>query len=89
MTSFIVSADFPAARPRRNRRDEFSRRLVREHVLTTADLIYPVFVIEGQGVRITGTDGQSAQLPVFLYPPRDRVLRIGGREFLRQGPPKR
>jgi porphobilinogen synthase len=51
MTSFIVSADFPAARPRRNRRDEFSRRLVRENVLTTADLIYPVFVIEGQGVR--------------------------------------
>lgn len=51
MTSFIVSADFPAARPRRNRRDEFSRRLVRENVLTSADLIYPVFVIEGQGVR--------------------------------------
>jgi porphobilinogen synthase len=33
---------------RRNRRDEFSRRLVREHRLSTDDLIYPVFVIEGQ-----------------------------------------
>lgn len=51
MTSFIVSADFPAARPRRNRRDDFSRRLVRENVLTCDDLIYPVFVIEGQGIE--------------------------------------
>ena len=51
MTSFIVNADFPASRPRRNRRDDFSRRLVRENVLTTNDLIYPVFVMEGQGVR--------------------------------------
>ncbi|OXR48776.1 MULTISPECIES: porphobilinogen synthase [unclassified Pusillimonas] len=51
MTSFLVNADFPAHRPRRNRRDDFSRRLVRENVLTTNDLIYPVFVMEGQGVR--------------------------------------
>jgi porphobilinogen synthase len=33
---------------RRMRRDEFSRRLMREHVLTTNDLIYPVFVIDGK-----------------------------------------
>ncbi|MCW1247592.1 porphobilinogen synthase, partial [Pseudomonas sp. SAICEU22] len=33
---------FPATRLRRNRRDEFSRRLVRENVLTTNDLILPV-----------------------------------------------
>ncbi len=50
MTSFIFSADFPTSRPRRNRRDDFTRRLVRENVLTTDDLIYPVFVKEGQGV---------------------------------------
>lgn len=37
-----------AARPRRMRRDEFSRRLMREHVLTTNDLIYPVFVLDGE-----------------------------------------
>ena len=41
----------PAARPRRLRRDEFSRRLVRETVLTTDDLIQPLFVIEGHGRR--------------------------------------
>ena len=40
---------YPFVRPRRMRRDEFSRRLMREHVLTTDDLIYPVFVHEADG----------------------------------------
>lgn len=44
----IITADFPAARPRRNRRDDFSRRLVQENTLTINDFIYPVFVQEGQ-----------------------------------------
>lgn len=35
-------------RPRRMRKDEFSRRLMREHHLRTDDLIYPVFVMEGK-----------------------------------------
>ena len=39
---------FPRRRMRRMRRDEFTRRLQREHRLTTDDLIYPVFVIEGK-----------------------------------------
>lgn len=39
---------FPETRMRRMRRDSFSRRLMRESTLTTADLIYPVFVIEGE-----------------------------------------
>jgi len=42
---------FPATRLRRNRRDEFSRRLVRENVLTVDDLILPVFVLEGENRR--------------------------------------
>lgn len=41
-------AKFPYTRPRRMRHDEFSRRLMREHVLTPDDLIYPVFVLEGE-----------------------------------------
>ncbi|MFS8136583.1 MAG: porphobilinogen synthase [Thermomonas sp.] len=40
---------YPYIRPRRMRRDEFSRRLMREHVLTANDLIYPVFVHEPAG----------------------------------------
>ena len=42
---------YPATRLRRMRRDDFSRRLVREHRLTSDDLIYPVFVREGNRVR--------------------------------------
>jgi porphobilinogen synthase len=42
---------FPARRMRRMRRDAFSRRLMREHTLTPADLIYPVFVLDGAGRR--------------------------------------
>ena len=42
---------FPATRLRRNRRDEFSRRLVREHRLSVDDLILPVFVLDGENRR--------------------------------------
>jgi porphobilinogen synthase len=42
---------FPATRMRRMRRDDFSRRLMRETVLTPDDLIYPVFVLEGNRQR--------------------------------------
>jgi len=42
---------FPVARMRRMRRDEFSRRLMRESTLSTDDLIYPMFVIEGSKQR--------------------------------------
>jgi len=44
-------AGFPLNRMRRMRHDEFSRRLMRESVVTTNDLIYPVFVVEGKGER--------------------------------------
>src|SRR5438094_9102906 len=38
-------------RPRRNRKAEWARRLVRENVLTTDDLIWPLFVVAGNNVR--------------------------------------
>jgi porphobilinogen synthase len=44
----MTFAAFPNIRPRRMRRDEFSRRLMRENVLTTNDLIYPVFILDGE-----------------------------------------
>jgi porphobilinogen synthase len=43
-----ILGSFPQRRMRRNRRDDFSRRLIRENRLTTDDLIYPVFVIDGK-----------------------------------------
>lgn len=44
----MAHAKFPNTRPRRMRHDAFSRRLMRESVLTANDLIYPVFVLEGE-----------------------------------------
>jgi porphobilinogen synthase len=43
-----IYGGYPAVRMRRMRRNEFSRRLMRENVLTADDLIYPVFVLEGK-----------------------------------------
>jgi porphobilinogen synthase len=42
---------FPLSRMRRMRRDDFSRRLMRENVLTSNDLIYPMFILEGENRR--------------------------------------
>ncbi len=43
---------FPAARPRRNRYDAWTRRLVAEHRLSVDDLIWPIFIIEGSGLTV-------------------------------------
>jgi porphobilinogen synthase len=56
-------AEFPAGRPRRLRHDDFTRRLVAENTLSVNDLIWPVFVIEGQGQVV----------PVASMPGVDRV----------------
>ena len=46
-----MTTPYPLSRPRRLRRDDFTRRLVREHALSVNDLIYPVFVLEGEKRR--------------------------------------
>lgn len=46
-----LAAQYPNSRPRRMRRDDFSRRMIRESQLTPDDFIYPVFVLEGSGQR--------------------------------------
>src|ERR1700682_4514706 len=48
-----VMSFYPHHRPRRMRRDDFSRRLMRERLLTTHDLLSPVFIVEGSNVRQT------------------------------------
>jgi porphobilinogen synthase len=63
------SASFPAVRMRRNRRADWSRRLVAEHALRPADLIWPLFVIEGRNKRVPvasmpGVDRLSVDLAV-------------------------
>lgn len=47
----MIERQFPITRMRRMRKDNFSRRLMRENTLSTNDLIYPMFVIEGLNLR--------------------------------------
>src|SRR6266702_3795871 len=74
-----VHGSFPAMRMRRMRRDGFSRRLMREHVLTPDDLIYPVFVIEGKGrtQSVPSMPGVSRYTPDKLLPVAERCLKLG------------
>ena len=58
------------------RRDEFSRRLMREHVLTASDLIYPVFVLEGSA-RTEAVNSMPGVERLSL----DRLLPIAERAF--------
>jgi porphobilinogen synthase len=51
MSHSSKTAQFPAIRMRRMRKDAFSRAMMREHVLTPADLIYPVFIVDGKNHR--------------------------------------
>ncbi|ENA32773.1 MULTISPECIES: porphobilinogen synthase [Pseudomonas] len=51
MSFTSVSRSFPFTRMRRQRRDDFSRRLMREHTLTVDDLILPMFVLDGENRR--------------------------------------
>ncbi|KGF32674.1 porphobilinogen synthase [Oligella urethralis] len=79
MSSSFILADFPAARPRRNRKHEFSRRLMRESVLTTDDFIYPVFVREGQGVEeeIGSLPGQKRYSPDTILKVAEECVKLG------------
>ena len=72
-------ASFPAGRPRRLRRDDFTRRLVRENRLSADDFIYPVFVLQGQGRReavpsMPGVERLSLDL---LLPVAEECLALG------------
>lgn len=70
---------FPASRPRRMRKDAFSRNLMREHTLTAHDLIYPVFVLDGKNQRqavgsMPGVERLSLDL---LLPVAEDCVRLG------------
>lgn len=77
--SSIITADFPASRPRRNRRDDFSRRLVRENILSVNDLIYPVFVKEGNNLHepVLSMPGIVRYSPDSILPVAEECVRLG------------
>jgi porphobilinogen synthase len=72
-------ASYPLGRPRRLRRDAFTRNLVRENALTPHDLIYPVFIVDGKQRRETvasmpGVERLSLDL---LLPVAEECVRLG------------
>jgi len=75
----IQKGAFPSLRMRRMRRDDFSRRLMRENVLTAADFIYPVFVLEGSGRRepVLSMPGVERLTLDQLLPVAERALAVG------------
>ena len=75
----VVSGGFPGTRMRRMRRDDFSRRLMRESVLTVDDFIYPVFVLEGEGrvESVSSMPGVERQSLDVLLKTAERAAKLG------------
>lgn len=74
-----LHAPFPAGRPRRLRRDSFTRNLVREHALSSHDLIYPVFVQEGERRRdaVASMPGVERLSLDLLLPVAEQCVALG------------
>jgi len=70
---------YPSSRPRRLRRDEFSRALVREHRLHASDLILPVFVLPGRGQTqdVASMPGVQRMSVDKLLPVAEQCLTLG------------
>jgi porphobilinogen synthase len=78
----FVNADFapfPAGRPRRLRRDAFTRALVREHRLAPEDLILPVFLLEGRGreEEVASMPGVKRRSVDGLFAVAEECVRLG------------
>ena len=76
MTPF---APYPHGRPRRLRRDDFTRNLVREHAVSVNDLIYPVFVLEGTGQKqaVASMPGVERLSLDLLLPVAEDCVQLG------------
>jgi porphobilinogen synthase len=72
-------APYPQGRPRRLRRDAFTRDLVREHALASSDLIYPVFVLDGQKQRqaVASMPGVERVSLDLLLPVAEQCMKLG------------
>ena len=76
--SFDFSGRYPGTRMRRMRRDDFSRRLMREHRLSADDLIYPVFIIDGKGraQKVASMPGVERLSVERLLPLAEQCLKL-------------
>ena len=77
--SINILGRFPQRRMRRNRRDDFSRRLVRENQLSADDLIYPVFVFEGKNETqfVDSMPGVARHTPDALLSVAEECVALG------------
>lgn len=75
----IPTRHFPATRLRRMRRDDFSRRLMRETSLSASDLILPVFVLDGRDRQepVESMPGVMRQSLDRLYATAEQALELG------------
>ena len=73
-----IYGQFPAVRMRRMRRHEFSRRLMRENVLTPDDLIYPVFVLDGKArtEKVVSMPGVERMTVDRILPVAEQCLKL-------------
>ena len=78
-TSQTPTGRFPSTRMRRMRRDDFSRRLMRENVLTPDDFIYPVFVLDGEKriEKVGSMPGVERQSLDLLLKTAERAVKLG------------
>jgi len=74
-----ISTSFPHTRLRRLRRDDFTRRLVRENALSVNDLIYPVFVLDGEKKReaVASMPGVERLSLDLLLPVAEQCVKLG------------
>jgi porphobilinogen synthase len=74
-----ILGQFPSLRMRRMRRDDFSRRLMREHRLSVDDLIYPVFVVDGKNRReaVASMPGVERLSVDLLLPVAEECEQLG------------
>ena len=74
-----ILGQYPDVRMRRMRRDDFSRRMMREHQLTVDDLIYPVFVLDGSNRRedVASMPGVQRLSLDLLLPVAEDCARLG------------
>lgn len=75
----MIARHFPHHRPRRMRKDDFSRRLMRETTLSASDLIWPVFVLEGENRResIASMPGVERLSLDLLIPAAQQAYALG------------
>jgi porphobilinogen synthase len=74
-----IFGGYPGVRMRRMRRDDFSRRLMREHQLTVDDLIYPVFLLDGTNRReqVASMPGVERLSLDLLLPVAEECVALG------------